>query len=111
MSSMVLRDVLYVPGLKKNLVLVSMIEDWGLGMSFLDGHVCVFPKTVGPSASVAIGVRCGKLYRLLFHPQHALAHSNDNEICELWHRRMDHFHHPALGLLRHMVTGLPEFNT
>ena len=66
MSPMVLRDVLYVPGLKKNLVLVSMIEDWGLGMSFLDGHVCVFPKNAGSSASYTIGVRCGKLYKLLF---------------------------------------------
>ena len=34
MSPMVLRDVLYVPGLKKNLVSVSMIEDQGLGVSF-----------------------------------------------------------------------------
>ena len=32
MSSMVLRDVLYVPGLKKNLVSVSMIKDQGLGV-------------------------------------------------------------------------------
>ena len=45
MSLMVLRDVLYVPGLKKNLVSVSMIEDQGLGVSFLDGHVLIFPKT------------------------------------------------------------------
>ena len=69
----------------------------------------MFPKTTGPSASFAIGVRCGKLYMLLFQPQHALAHSSDNELCE--HRRMAHLHHPALGLLRHMVTGLPEFST
>ena len=68
MSPMVLRDVLYVPGLKKNLVSVSMIEDQGLGVPFLDGHVHMFPKTAGPSASVAIGVRCGKLHRLLFQP-------------------------------------------
>ena len=61
MSPMILRDVLYVPGLKKNLVSVSMIEDRGLGVSFLDGHVHVFPKTVGPAASYTIGVRCGKL--------------------------------------------------
>ena len=111
MSPMVLRDVLYVPGLKKNLVSISMIEDQGLGVSFLDGHVHMFPKTVGPYALVTIGVRCGKLYRLLFQPQHALAHSNDNELCELWHRRMAHLHHPALGLLRHLVTCLPEFST
>ena len=76
MSPMVLRDVLYVPGLKKNLVSVSMIEDRGLGVSFLDGHVRVFAKTTRPSASYTIGVNCEKLYKLLFHPQHALAHSN-----------------------------------
>ena len=76
MSPMVLRDVLYVPGLKKNLVSVSMIKDQGLQVSFLDGHMHMFPKTVGPSASVTIGVRCGKLYRLLFQPQHALAHNS-----------------------------------
>ena len=85
MSPMVLRDVLYAPRLKKNLVSVSMIEDRGFGVSFLDGHVRVFPETAGPSASYTIGVRCGKLYKLLFHPQHALAHSNNNELCELWH--------------------------
>ena len=88
MSPMVLRDVLYAPRLKKNLVSVSMIEDRGLGVSFLDGHLHVFPKTVEPSASYAIGVRCGKLYKLLFQPRHALAHSSDNELCEPWHRGM-----------------------
>ena len=39
MSPMTLRDVLYVPGLKKNLVSVSTIEDRGLGVCFLDGRV------------------------------------------------------------------------
>ena len=28
--------------------------------------MCVFTKTAGPSASYSIGVRCGKLYKLLF---------------------------------------------
>ena len=69
MNPMVFRDVLYVLGMKKNLVSVSMIEDQGLGVSFLDGHVHMFPKTAGPSASVAVGARCGKLYRLLFQQQ------------------------------------------
>ena len=71
----------------------------------------MFSKTAGPSASVAIGRRCGKLYRLLFQLQHALAHRSSSEFCEIWHRRMAHLHHPALGLLRHMLTGLPEFST
>ena len=105
MSPMILRDVLFVPGLKKNLISVSMIEDRGLGVSFLDGNLRVFPKTARPSASYTIGVRCGKLYKLLFQPRHALAHSSDNELCELWQRRMAHLHHPALHMLRYMVTG------
>ena len=66
MSPMILRDVLYIPGRKKNLISVSMIEDRGLGVSFLDGHVHVFPKPIGPSSSYTIRVRCGKLYKLLF---------------------------------------------
>ena len=68
MSPMVLRDVLYVPGMKKNLVSISMIEDRGLGVSFLDGHVHVFPNTTRPSTSFYIGVICEKPYRLLFQP-------------------------------------------
>ena len=45
MSPMTLRDVLFVPRLKKNLISVSMIQDKGLVVSFLDGHVRVFSKT------------------------------------------------------------------
>ena len=103
-----LRDVLYVPGLKKNLVSVSMIEDRGLGVCVLDGKVHIFPKATGPSDSQAIGFRCGKLYKLLFEPHHALSHTqSSSELCELWHRRMAHLHHPALRMLREMTKGMP----
>ena len=83
MSPMILRDALFVHGMKKNLISVSMIEDRGLEVSFLDGHVHVFPKNAGPSASYTIGFICGKLYKLLFQPHHALAHSSSSELCEL----------------------------
>jgi hypothetical protein len=36
-------------------------------------------------------------------------HNNDN-LCELWHKRMGHLHHRALPILREIVTGLPEFS-
>ena len=68
MSPMTLRGVLFVPRMKKNLISVSIIEDRGLGVSFLDEHVHVFPKTTGPSTSYTTGFRCGKLYKLLFQP-------------------------------------------
>ena len=75
MQPMFLRDVLYVLGLKKNLVSVSMIEDRGFDVYVLDGKVHIFPKAAGPSDSCAIGVRCRKLYKLLFQPHHTLSHT------------------------------------
>ena len=44
MEPMVLRDVLYVLGLKRNLVSISTIEDRGLGVYVLDWKVYIFPK-------------------------------------------------------------------
>ena len=112
MQPMYLRDVLYVPGLKKNLVSISMIEDRGFSVYVLNGKVHIFPKSASPSNSWAIGVRCGKLYKLLFEPHHALSHTQDSsELCELCHRRMAHLHHPALRMMRDMTTGMLEFNT
>ena len=75
MSPMTLRDVLYVPRLKKNLVSVSTNEDKGLGVYVLDRKFHIFPDAEGPSTSYAIGVRCRKLYKLLFQPHHALSHT------------------------------------
>ena len=75
MEPMLLRDALYVLGLKKNLVLVSTIEDRGFGVYVLNGKVYIFPKAKRPSTSYVIGVRCGKLYKLLFQPHHALVHT------------------------------------
>jgi len=66
MQPMLLRDVLYIPGLKKNHVSISTIEDKGHGVYVLDGKVYIFPKAEGPYASYVIRVKCGKLYKILF---------------------------------------------
>jgi hypothetical protein len=107
------RDVLFVPGLKKNLISVSSLQDRGLEVSFRGTKVLIHPKGSNIASGKVIGVRDGKLYRLLFHPLHALAASssnNNSELCELWHRRMAHLHHGALRSLREIVTGMPQFN-
>ena len=63
---MKLRDVLYVPGLKKNLVSISTIEDGGFWVTFRDGHVLIHPKGSSITSAMKIGVCSGKLYRLGF---------------------------------------------
>jgi hypothetical protein len=112
MPPLVFRDVLFVPGLKKNLISVSSLQDRGLEVSFRGTKVLIHPKGSSITSGRVIGTRDGKLYRLLFQPLHALAasSSSNSQLCELWHRRMAHLHHGALRSLREIVTGMPQFN-
>jgi hypothetical protein len=102
-------DVLFVPGLRKNLLSVSVMEDKGFAVEFKNQQVLIRPKESSPDTTQVIGVREGNLYRLQGEPVRALVHNSDN-LCELWHKRMGHLHHRALPILREIVTGLPEFS-
>jgi hypothetical protein len=108
-----LAEVLYVPGLKKNLVSVSTIEEKGYEVLFRDGQVLLFPRGSSITSAKVIGTRHERLYKFLFQPVRALIHttSSNNDLCELWHRRMAHLHHGALRVLREMVTGVPDFSS
>jgi hypothetical protein len=99
-------DVLYVPGMKRNLISVSTLQDRGLELTFRGTKVLIHHRGSPRASGQVIGVREGKLFRLLFQPLHALAASSDSstQLCELWHRRMAHLHHGALGELREVVT-------
>jgi len=106
-----LTDVFYVPGLKKNLVSVSCIEDKGFKVLFDDGWVLLYPKGSSALDSRVIGVRHGRMYRIVFEVAGALAcMTSDKDLCELWHRRLGHLHHGALRLARELTTGIPDFS-
>jgi hypothetical protein len=81
-------------------------------VSFKGIKVLIHPKGSSITSGKVIGVRDGKLYRFLFQPLHALVASSDSssQLCELWHWRMAHLHHGALGALREIVTGVPQFS-
>jgi hypothetical protein len=110
---MTLIEVLYVPGLKKNLVSVSTIEEKGYEVLFRDGQVLLFPRGSSITSTKVIGTRHERLYKFLFQPVRALIHStsSSSDLCEIWHRRMAHLHHGALRVLREMVTGVPDFSS
>jgi hypothetical protein len=108
---LVFKDVFYVPGLKKNLFSISSTQDRVFEVSFRGTEVLSHPKGSNVTFGRVIGTCEGNLYRLLFQPLHALASSNNNsQLCELWHHSMAHLHHGALGVLREIVTGLPQFD-
>jgi hypothetical protein len=106
-NSLHMNDLLFVPGLRKNLLSISTLEDKGYIVAFLDGQVLVWPKDSNIGATEVIGVREGGLYKLSRRPARALIHDNTN-LCELWHRRFFHLHYKALPALRNMVTGIPK---
>jgi hypothetical protein len=110
---MTLTEVLYVPGLKKNLVSVSTIEEKGYEILFRDGQVLLFPRGSSITSAKVIGTRHERLYKFLFQLVRALIHStiSSSDLCEIWHRRMAHLHHGALRVLREMVTGVPDFSS
>jgi hypothetical protein len=60
-----LRNVLYVPGLEKNLVSISCLEYKGNRISFMDGKVLSWHKNSSIEDARVIGRREGNLYRLL----------------------------------------------
>jgi hypothetical protein len=102
-------EVLYVPGLKKNLLSISVMEDKGYEVNFWRGQVAVCQEVASPDTALRIEVWDGNLYRLQGQPIQALMRTSES-LCELWHKRMGHLHPKALPLLRQMVTGLPDIS-
>jgi hypothetical protein len=102
-----LSEVLYVPGMKRNLVSIYALEDKGYKVTFSEGRVLARHKDSHINSVKVIGVRKSSLYRLTIRPVQALLHDIIN-LSELWHGRLAHIHYRALPALGKMVTGLPE---
>eukprot|EP00253_Pinus_taeda_P020875 PITA_20875 len=109
-------DVLYVPGMRKNLISVSALEVRGYEVLFRGGHVLMYPRGTPANSARVISVRHAKVYKFAFQSLLALSNSTDNrasisELCEIWHHRMGHMYHGALRTLRKITTGVPDFST
>jgi hypothetical protein len=102
-----LSNVLYVPGLEKNLVSISFLEDKGNIIAFVDGKVLSWHKDSIIENVRVIGSREGNLYRLLQQNEEALVHNKVNPN-ELWHRRYAHINYQALTFLKRIVEGILE---
>jgi hypothetical protein len=106
----VLKEVMHVPGLKKNLISVAMLEDKGYDVVFSEGKAFLRSKTTGETRK--IGVRVRNLYQLHVDGCAAMAGKAEGLVSrddgELWHRRLGHLHHGALKILQQITTGLPK---
>ena len=57
-------EVLYVPGIKKNLLSISALDKKGYRVAFIDGQVLMWPKGKSIEYAVVIGEEEGGLYSL-----------------------------------------------
>ena len=73
-TSMKMKEVLYVPGLKKNLLSISALDKKGYIVSFIDGKVLMWSKGKTLEDVVVIGEEEGGLYKLKKHPETSLVH-------------------------------------
>ena len=58
---MKMKEVLYVPGLKKNLLSISSLDKKWFRVTFIDGQVLMFPRGNTLDDAVVIGVEEGGL--------------------------------------------------
>ena len=73
---MKMKNVLFVPGLKKNLLSISALDEKGIRVSFIDGQVLMWPKEKTIDDAVVIGEQEGGLYKLKGQPEQALVHNS-----------------------------------
>ena len=65
-SSMMLHveEILYVLGLKKNLLSIGVLEEKGYTVAFTKGKAIMWPLNGDMSSAMEIGVKEGNVYRL-----------------------------------------------
>ena len=73
-------EILYVSGLKKNVLSVTVLEDKGFSVAFSEGKVLVWPKGGSMSSAIVIGVSEGDLYKVSGHVIKSLYPCQDLEI-------------------------------
>jgi hypothetical protein len=102
-----MKDVLYVLGLKKNLLSISSLDRKGYRVAFIDGEVIMWAKGETLNKEIVIKSEENGLYKLKGHPETAMTHTIKNS-CELWHRRLVHINYKALPYICKVVTSLLE---
>ena len=60
-KSMKMKDVLFVPGIKKNLLSIFALDEKGMRVAFVNGKVLMWPKGKIIDDAVVIGEKYGGL--------------------------------------------------
>jgi hypothetical protein len=103
-----INEILYVPGLKKNLISIPVLESKGYSVDFSKGKALLWPSNEDINTDITIGTCESGLYKISGQVVQALSHETVNS-CELWHIRLGHLNYNALPCLQKMVKCMPIF--
>ena len=62
-KNITMKEVFFVPGLKKNILSISALDGKGMRVAFIDGQVIMWPKGKTIDDAIVIGEREGGLYK------------------------------------------------
>ena len=71
-----MKDVLYVPRLKKNILSISTLDEKGMRVAFFNGKVLVWTKGNTIDYALVTKEKEGLLYKLKEKPEQALVHDS-----------------------------------
>lgn len=101
-SALFLKDVMFVPRLKKNLISVEIFEDHGYDIIFNKGKS--FLRHIVTRQVNRIGVRVKNLYKIEVGDFVALISKEEKvqsqDVGELYHRILGHLHHGSLQMMQ-----------
>ena len=98
-KSLKMKDKLYFPILKKNLLSIYALDEKGMRVAFVDGQVLMWPKVNTIDDAIEIGKEDGGLYKIKGQPQQELIHESI-ETSELWNQRLAHVYYKSLPMKR-----------
>jgi len=98
-------DVLYIPGLDRQLLSVSRLADRGMSVEFQQKSCTIWNR----SKAIALGKKVGKAYVLDCDKDtaHYVEYAGVNDQWELWHARMGHLNKDALAKTQRATNGMP----
>ena len=102
-----MKEVLYVPGLKKNLLSIPTLDKKGFRVAFIDGQVLMWPKGKKIEDAIIIGEEGGGLHKLKGHSETTFMHEFTDP-SELWNRRLANINYKALPHVNKVVMVLPN---
>ena len=83
-NHILIKYILFVHNVKKNLLSIFSLYDKGFRVACVDGRFLIWPKKSSIDKATMIGVQEGGLYKLKGHQEQALSHSSVSS-SELWH--------------------------